>query len=239
MTPGFKRYELRNRYDVACIREDGWHAYSGERTDDILARHLPTGNSCSNWLLNAGSGVYEIGAAGWREISVDLFAAPIRERKHSVCTSVERLPFKENSMGAIVCVGEVLAYCDPAAAIGEFARVMVPSGLLICDFASSRSPRYWFKKPFGRAADLITDEYNGAPERTWVYDPKYIQSLLRAEGFVIDEVLGTHTWSALARRAGASQLLALRFQELLGRLPLPARLADLTTIVASRSASVT
>jgi ubiquinone/menaquinone biosynthesis C-methylase UbiE len=54
-------------------------------------------------------------------------------REYSVCTSVERLPFRENSMGAIVCVGEVLAYCDPAAAIGEFARVLVRSGLLICD----------------------------------------------------------------------------------------------------------
>lgn len=239
MVPGFRRDELRSRYDVVSFREDSWHAFTGERTARILARFLLEVNPASNWLLNAGAGVYEIGTGAWREIAVDLFVTPIRQRKHSVCTSVERLPFKKSSVGAVVCVGEVLAYCDPAAAIREFASVLAPSGLLICDFASSRSPRYWFRRPYGRAADLITDEYNGVPERTWVYDPDYVGSLLRDAGFQIREISGTHAWSALARRAGAAPEPALRFQRLLRRLPLPARLADLTTIVASRSASAT
>jgi SAM-dependent methyltransferase len=239
VTPGFKRHELRKRYDVVDIHEDRWHAYSGRKTAAILARYLSRGHARSNWLLNAGCGVYEISAVGWKEISVDLFTAPICGRRYSVCANVEQLPFRGSSVGGIVCVGEVLAYCDPATAIREFSRVLVPSGLLVCDFASSRSPRYWFRTPFGRAADLITDEYNGAPERTWVYDPGYITTLLESGGFVVGKTLGTHACSAIARRAGASPGLALRLQELLERLPLPARLADLTTIVASRSASAT
>ncbi len=221
------------------FREDCWHAYTGEVTAGILARFLPELNPASKWLLNAGAGVYEIGAGAWQEIAVDLFVAPIRRRKHAVCASVERLPFRKSSLGVVVCVGEVLAYCDPAAAIREFARVLSPSGLLVCDFASSRSPRYWLRAPYGRAADLITDEYNGFPERTWIYDPNYVRSLLHGEGFRIRKVLGTHVWSALARRAGIETELALLFQRFLQRLPMPARLSDLTTIVASRSASAT
>jgi SAM-dependent methyltransferase len=239
VVPGFERDELRSRYDVISFREDCWHAYTGEMTARILARFLPETNSASNWLLNAGAGVYEIGDSAWQEISADLFVAPIRRRTYAVCANVERLPFNAGSLGAVVCVGEVLAYCDPAAAIREFANVLAPDGLLICDFASSRSPRYWLRRPYGRAADLITDEYNGAPERTWVYDPDYVGSLLHEAGFRIREVVGTHAWSALARRAGAAPETALRLQKLMQRLPLPARLADLTTIVASRSASAT
>jgi SAM-dependent methyltransferase len=233
--PGFKREELRARYDVPSLDEDRWHAYSGEKTAGIIEHYLRGSAPPSLWLLNAGCGVYELALDAWKEVSVDLFTRPIGGRLRSICASVEQLPFRSKAFGGVVCVGEVLAYCDPAAAIAEFGRVLSQSGVLICDFASSRSIRYWFRKPYGRAADLIRDEYNGTPERTWVYDPQYVSSLLGASGFRLMASVGTHSWSALARRLGASPRSAVFLQRSLEWLDLPTRWADLTTIVAERT----
>jgi SAM-dependent methyltransferase len=237
VSPRFKRDELKIRYDVPLIYEDDWHTYSGDRTSAFIARHLSSFPAASNWLLNAGAGVYSIGLKPWREVSLDLFTLPIRERQYGVCATIEHLPFQSNVFGGIVCVGEVLAYCDPAVTLSEFSRVIAPSGVLIVDFGSSRSFRHWFRAPYGRAADLIEDYYNGTPEPTWVYDPTYIGSLLVSFGFQVKTRLGTHTWSALARRFGMSESKAMFLQRHLDSLRLPSGWADLTTIVAVRLAS--
>jgi SAM-dependent methyltransferase len=239
MPPGFKREELSKRYDVTTINEDIWHEYSGERTAQIITHYLPELHAPSKLLLNAGAGIYELNLSGWEEVSLDLFPGPLRNRSRAVCASVEALPFREHLFGAIVCVGEVLAYCDPARAIAEFARVLAPSGVLICDFGNSRSFRYWLRSQYGRAADMVTDSYNEAPERIWIYDPQYLLSLLNSSGFSVLARLGTHTWSGLARRVGASIPLSVAIQRRLERLPLPKARADLMTIVAVRGAGGT
>ena len=234
MPAGFKRHELRHRYDVVRMEEDSWHTYTGEKTAQIVCRTLAACRVPPKLLLNAGAGVYAVGRQPWKEISIDLFVTPIQPRRNGVCASVEWLPFKSQTFGAIVCVGEVLAYCDPAAAIREFGRTLVRGGVLICDFASSRSLRYWLRRRYGRAADIVTDDYNGEPERTWVYDPKYIRYLLESGGFAISKIFGTHSWSALGRRIGLAPEPAVKIQRLLDHVPLPSRAADLTTIVAAR-----
>lgn len=239
MSPGFKREELSKRYDVTAISEDTWHEYSGERTAQIITRYLSELHAPSKLLLNAGAGVYELSLPDWEEVSLDLFPGPLRNRRYAVCASVEALPFQEHIFGAIVCVGEVLAYCDPARAIAEFARVLAPSGLLICDFGNSRSFRYWFRSQYGRAADMVTDSYNEAPERIWIYDPQYLLSIINSSGFSVHARFGTHTWSSLARRVGVSIPLSVAIQRHLERLPLPTAWADLMTIVAERGGGET
>lgn len=232
--PGFTRDELKPRYDVSAIREDAWHAYSGDHTTRIIQAELSTFDHPPNWLLNAGSGIYALRLHQWHEVRYDLFTAPIKGGGRSVCGSIEQLPFSDGVFGAIVCVGEVLAYCDPAATIREFARVLAPSGVLISDFGSSRSMRRLLSSSFGRAADLVTDDYNGSPENTWIYNPDYIRALLATLGFTIQKTLGTHTWSALARRVGCSPHLAVSIQRRLEWLRLPAAAADVITVVAVR-----
>jgi len=92
------------------------------------------------------------------------------------------------------------------------------------------------QEPYGRAADIITDLYNGTPERTWVYNPEYIQKLLFSSGFVITTFKTTHSWSALALRLGLSKEKSFKFQKYMALVPFPKFLADLVTIVAVRSA---
>jgi SAM-dependent methyltransferase len=216
------------------MREDEWHAYSGNRTTRIIEAELSAAHYVPSWLLNAGSGIYILRPHEWREVRFDLFSAPIKGGSFSVCGSIEQLPFSDGSFGAIACVGEVLAYCDPAAAAREFARVLAPAGILISDFGSSRSMRRLLSPSFGRAADLVTDDYNGSPENTWIYDPDYISALLANLGFKIQKTFGTHTWSALARRLGCSPRLAVSIQRRLDWLRLPAVAADVITVIAVR-----
>lgn len=234
MPPGFKPHELATRYDVESFHEDEWHTYCGNKSSKLVSDQLLSCKSSSKLLLNAGAGVYRVDVNGWRETSVDLFDAPIRNHQNAVRASVEALPFDSGTFGAIVCIGEVLGYCDPAKAIMEFSRVLTPSGILICDFGNSRSFRYLFKKHYGRAADLITDEYNGTPEPIWVYDHAYINSLLISAKFGINHISGIHTWSAIARRIGVSVQKATYIQRRLDRLHLPAKWADVIAIVAVR-----
>lgn len=185
-------------------------------------------------ILNAGSGGHSLNQTRYREVCVDLFPSQFVDRGKSVCASVTQLPFVSSSFGLIVCVGEVLGYCDPASAIAELARVLSKSGTLICDFGSSTSFRYRFTKTFARAAEMTTDWYNGSKEKIWVYSPEYIQSLLSEHGFSIRAELGTHYWSAVARRFGASSELSVAFEQRLAWIRAPLNWADLRTIVAVR-----
>jgi SAM-dependent methyltransferase len=232
---GFARDELQARYEVTTIQEDEWHAYTDGRTAQVVAGHLSRANLHGDWLLNAGAGIYEVNRGDWREVSLDLFMAPILGRDYAVCGSVENLPFADETFSATVCIGEVLAYCDPAATLREFHRVLKSSGLLICDFGNSRSLRQIVKDSFGRAAHIVTDEYNGSAERFWIYNPAYIMSLLEGFGFKIMAKYGTHTWSALGRRLGLPASKSLSIQRRLNWLPLPVEWADLVTLVAERA----
>ena len=232
--PGFEKANLTERYDVESMSEDEWHSYTSDRTVQLLKETFHF-HGTPPLCLNAGSGVYALRLNSWKEIPLDLFVKPVRRRHYAVCATVEALPFRVGSFGGVVCTGEVLAYCDPSAAIVEFARVLAPMGTLLCDFGNSRSFRYWLKPPFGRAADQVTDYYNGSPEKIWIYHPGYVESLLSSAGFSIQRKIGAHTWSALARRLGLSMACSVRLQRAMEWFSLPTGWSDVLTIIAVRT----
>ena len=232
---GFRKEQLRNRYDVGAFHEDSWHSYCGERTRKILSHVLSHSTVKSRSLLNAGSGVYRVDEPDWEEIRVDLFEAPLGNCGNAICASIEALPIAEKAIGAVVCVGEVLGYCDPQLAFSEFSRILERNGALVCDFGSSLSFRYSMRDCYAREADIVTDEYNGTLERVWVYNPSFVRRLLRSNGFSIRHEYGTHTWSALANRIGVSKTGATYFQRSMEWLKLPKRWADICTIVAEKT----
>jgi SAM-dependent methyltransferase len=232
---GFTREQLRGRYDVGAFSEDPWHEYCGEQTSKIVSMALAQRRSRSNLLLNAGSGVYRLEQPNWEEICVDLFDAPLANHTHAVRASVEALPLQECTFGAVVCVGEVLGYCDPQLAFKEFARILEDKGILVCDFGNSLSFRHKMRACYARAADIVTDEYNGTEERVWVYNPRFIKRLLESSGFSIRQQFGTHTWSAAAHRFGMSKTRSTLIQRSLHLIPFPRRWADVCTIIAERT----
>jgi len=174
----------------------GWKDFG--LSNQRLALLGPTANR----LLNAGAGVYGNTTGESSEVSVDLFSTPMKGRRNAVCANVERLPFRDGSFNCVLCVGEVLAYCDPSAAFAEFSRVLAPTGTLICDFGNSRSVSHWFNRTFARAADLVVDEYNGSPEKIWRYDPRYMSGLLNSHGFVTKAKFGIQSPSGVGRLVG-------------------------------------
>lgn len=234
MPPGFAKIDLQARYGVRFPGEDGWHSYSDLKTKQLITDQLGTARIAPPLILNAGSGGHSLNQSKYQEVSVDLFPSQFVDRGNSVCASVTQLPFASSSFGLIVCVGEVLGYCDPASAIAELARVLSKSGTLICDFGSTTSFRYRFTKTFARAAEMTTDWYNGSTENIWIYSPEYIQALLSEHGFSIAAQFGTHYWSAVARRFGASPELSVVLERRLGWIRAPLSWADLRTIVAVR-----
>ena len=232
--PGFKRDELRARYAVSAIHEDQWHSFGDQWRREFVKFAIPSSAKNDGRLLNAGSGIYALNLSSWEEVAIDLFNEPLLDRKLAVCGNVANLPFCECAFDAVVCTGEVLGYCDPPRAIAEFSRVIRPCGMLLCDFGSTRSSRYWMKKAYGRASDLVTVEYNGEPERIWIYDPKYILSLLRQFGFRVIARYGIYGWATLLARLGAAPSFAVRAEWLQRIMPFPAGSADIAVIVAQR-----
>jgi SAM-dependent methyltransferase len=218
-----------------AMSDDEWHQHSDNWTRQTLSEILsqPAART-GEWALNVGAGVHPLEAEGWRIISVDLFPAPIRHHRYPICASVESLPFATGAFALVFCVGEVLAYCDPAKAISECSRVLRTGGRLIFDFRSTRSPRYWFSPTFRRAADLVEDHYNGRGEMTWVYDPEYILPILKSNSLTVSRVCGIHTWSSLARKSGFTPQYSLILERAFRRLNLPRFFADLITVVAVR-----
>jgi SAM-dependent methyltransferase len=235
MQMGFSREELRKRYDVGAFREDPWHDYCGEQTRRIVSLVLSNGPSRSNLLLNAGSGVYRIDQPGWEETCVDLFEAPLGTGANTVCASIEALPLAEETFGAVVCVGEVLGYCDPQLVFSEFNHILERKGILVCDFGNSLSLRYKMRACYAREADIVTDEYNGTEERVWIYNPHFVRRLLKSSGFAVRQQYGTHTWSAAASRLGISKTRATSLQRSMQWISLPNRWADICTIVAEKT----
>lgn len=224
--------ELKDRYDVEYVDEDEWHTYSDRITRAVLASHLCSKDFArDDWILNAGAGVTTLGIDCCREVCLDLFTAPVEGRPHAVCANILQLPFKPRVFAAAVCVGEVLAYCDPSNAFSEFARVIKPGGRLIFDFGSTRSWRHFAKPSFGRAAVVLVSEYNGSDEKTWNYDPRYLLNRLNHFGFCVRAVYGAHSWSTIARRVGAGVKTALAVENGLRRILNPIRYSDTITVV--------
>lgn len=229
------RKTLRGRYAVPAIQEDAWHTVSGERVGARVSRLLARHRCESDLLLNAGSGAYQLGVPGWKEISLDLFEEPLAGKPAAVCANVERLPFGSGSFGAVVCVGEVLGYCDPFTAISEFARVLTPNGMLLCDFGSTFGAKHWFKETFGVSATLVTDEYNNRPEILWNYSPRYILNVLRECGFGHAQIKGVHGMSGIAARVGTTKAIAANIERSAGWLLSMTSGSDLVVINVRRA----
>jgi SAM-dependent methyltransferase len=231
---GFSRSELSPRYNVASIEEDEWHSFEDGRRRSFLRTELAAARGSSRYLLNAGAGVHVLEMASWHVVSADLFSKPLTNHCMGVCTSITKLPFLGGTFGAIVCLGEVLGYCDPSDALEEFSRVLVPGGALIFDFESTRSSRYWFSSTYDRAADMVTVEYNGAPEKLWIYSPKYVESLLTRFGFSISQKNGLCGWAALLQRIGIKTSSALSLSMRFEKFSAIRRWSDLIIVSALR-----
>ena len=136
-------------------------------------------------LLNAGSGgvVYPTAAALFH---LDIAEKTIAHLPNAVVGSVMDMPFRGSQFDGAICVGSVINYCEAERAIPELGRVIRPGGGLVLEYERSGSG---FAPKEGRNADafLYHHTFFGEPHVTRLYSEKFIESLLRENGFIIQK----------------------------------------------------
>jgi SAM-dependent methyltransferase len=165
---------------------DQWHRFTADRIRRevrlLWERLQITDDSV---VLNAGAGNNDLGVCPPKTIHLDVSASGIELLPNGIVGNVESLPLKQHAVDLILCVGSVINYCDAAAAISEFSRVLRPGHYLILEFDSSLSAELLRQPAFGRSAVTAETFYRNRPEVIWVYTPRYIRNLLAAAGLRI------------------------------------------------------
>lgn len=230
--PRLEMSAVRARYDDLTHFSviDRWHRY----TEDVVRQEITKvwdslQLRAGHMILNAGAGGNDLGLTPPPNISMDISPARISSMPNPVVASVEAIPFREDSMDIVMCVGSVINYCDAAVAISEFARVLRPGGTLIIEFESSYSAELMTQKAYGRSAAVAETFYAGKDEVVWVYSPDYMYNLLDAAGLRPTRNIPIHIlspWMLLITRKLRAATSIAYLDRLLRNVPLLPRWAS-------------
>ncbi len=187
---------IRARYNnpTAFGPLDVWHQYTATEISRIIEEQWKV-LQIRGTVLNAGSGGNCLGIESDRIINLDLAEWRLAHQRHAVVANVEALPLADATMSAVVCVGSVINYCDAAAAVAEFGRVIEDGGYLIIEFESSRSGEYVTTPEFGQAVAVCETFYCGRKELVWGYRIEYLRNLLESARLKPLEVFPIHVLS--------------------------------------------
>ena len=181
-------------------QNDKWYSYTYSQISDYLEHISEKYNFTKETkILNAGSGgnSYNIPGAHYH---VDIAESKLKHIPNSYVGNIEDLPFPHSMFDVCICVGSVLNYCDAMIAIEEMARVLKSGGLLILDYDQSYNFEFLGSSHFGKTADIIETFNSGYIDRTWIFSPKYISSILKHLNFNILDTQYYHLLSSLAYR---------------------------------------
>lgn len=211
------------RYDDLAYRDVFWRGRAYEDLADRIALRAllrPAGDR----LLEVGAGFGRLVPAyrGWREITLvdasETHVAAAREafaadpRIHVVLADAYALPFADAAFEALVCV-RVLHHVErPEAVFAEFARVLVPGGQLVLEFANKRNlkaiVRWWLRRQAWSPFDPAAHEYRPLHLSR---HPAAVRHQLRAAGFRVEASLTSSLfrWSLLSGHVPAAWLGAV------------------------------
>lgn len=152
-------YPLRNGVPV-LLPETIEEAGTGEASvDDPVSRHPYSRESLKIIEEHRGEWVLDLGAGGklqrWDNVvQIDIFRYPMTD----VVGSADRLPFRDNSFGAVIsqAVFEHLQY--PQAAVEEIRRVLKPGGVVKIDTAFLQ-PEHGYPHHFYNATETGLREW--------------------------------------------------------------------------------
>ena len=211
------------RYDDLAYRDVFWRERAYEDLADRIALRAllpPTGER----LLEVGAGFGRLVPEyrGWREITLvdaseahvaaagEAFAVDRRIRVE--LADAYELPFAASAFEALVCV-RVLHHIErPEAVFAEFARVLVPGGLLVLEFANKRNLkaviRWYLRRQAWSPFDASAHEYRPLHLSR---HPAAMRRQLRAAGFRVEASLtaSLFRWPLLSRHVPATWLGAL------------------------------
>lgn len=206
---------------------DTWHTYTHKAIHRTVKRWMIDASQSGVRVLNIGSGGSDYELAGIDMVHGDLCIRNLSAGNSTVCNA-ENLPFQDATFDTVVCVGSVLNYCDALVALSEMARVIKPAGTLILEFEKSDNFEFIFSKTFCSNATMVTTFYGGEEEKVWVYNERYIKSLLNSLDLNIQRRLAIHTLSSAMLRVLPNQVAAKfgNWDLVLAKLPLFNRFAS-------------
>jgi SAM-dependent methyltransferase len=128
----------------------------------VLSWHLPAGGR----VLDLGCGTGELARAaaesGFRVSACDIAELMLRTAEQQdpgrtvewvrLCPQWRRLPFPPAAFDAVVAASVLEYVDDPAAVLGECARVLRPGGLVVCTVPDPWHPVRWLESLAGVAA---------------------------------------------------------------------------------------
>jgi SAM-dependent methyltransferase len=164
--------------------------------------------------LGCGSGelARHLAAAGYQVTGCDIAPRMLRQaaaadREHVVCwirlePSWRTLPFASASLDAVVAASVLEYVQDPAAVLGECARVLRPGGVLLCTVPNMARPVRWLEWPLVLFARIPLFPIERSVLRRLAQYLAYLR--------VSRQRRRVRWWHAAARRAGLEPVQARR-----------------------------
>lgn len=186
---------------MSCVWPDDnrWYNYTRKYIVDFIAQNLAPRLSQESVFLNAGSGGSEYNLRGICH-HVDIAENLINKFKLYTVTSIEKMPFEDNSFNSAICVGSVLNYCDAVTSLRELSRVIKHGGYLILEYERSNTGELWLTSEYGKNTTKQQYNYMGHTHTLWLYSEKVVEQILKECGLDIIKRERFHCISALVNR---------------------------------------
>lgn len=132
------------------------------------------------------------------------------DRMYYVAANWYHMPFADASFDAVLTVRVLHHAEDLPALMGEIARILAPGGIYVLEFANKRNlkavARYALRRQAWNPFAPAPVEYHPLH---WDFHPRWIQALLRANGFTVERRLTvSHFRAALLKRLVPASALA-------------------------------
>lgn len=193
---------------------DKWHLYNHEKIGQFLNQINLKDSLQNKLILNAGSGGQGYDLPENNMYHFDLVDVNIKDKKNYSIGNIESLPYANGFFDMVLCVGEVINYCDAFKSIHEFSRVLKMGGELILEYESSRTLELIFRKEFNTSSVITQTFFQGRPEMLWYYSENYINSILNEVGMEIVKIERFHILSILVYRITQSSNFSVKFATL-------------------------
>jgi SAM-dependent methyltransferase len=178
---------------------DAWSTHTRRSIATCLGQNVCASNAT---ILNAGCGGndYELAARGIC-INLDISLRQCRGLNTSIVGDIEAIPFASCYFDVVVCVGAVLNYSEPYAAIREIMRVTKNGGLVVLDFETTHSAELLFSIHWNKRVSVIERSYAGRMDKTFLFSIDHISRILVQYGCAVTTTHHYHTATAMWRRA--------------------------------------
>ncbi|EGX29353.1 methyltransferase domain-containing protein [Streptococcus salivarius] len=194
-----------------AIWYDNWYRYTNKSIELFLKNNCSFNND--DIILNAGSGGNTYGLSG-HTIHMDIAEKTLSRISDKIIGNIENIPMRDNYFDHIVCVGSVINYCDANKVISEFERVLKVKGTLYLEFEPSNSFEYFGSNKYKKSVSIIETDYLKTRHRNWIFSIKYIENLLKSQGFQINKKQQFHIISSIILKITNNYDFAAKFTRL-------------------------